>query len=160
VPKTHLRIEAYGSVDELNAFIAVLLNTIDDRDDRKFLLRIQYNLFNIGACLATESEEKFSCLAVEEINLLEQEMDHIDALIPPLKTFVLPGGCSSNAWAHVCRTICRRTERCIYRLKGKVEVDSTILKYINRLSDYFFLFSRKQNFILNMSEIPWNKSCL
>jgi cob(I)alamin adenosyltransferase len=160
VPKTHLRIEAYGTIDELNAFISVLLNTIDNRDDREFLLRIQYNLFNLGAYLATESEEKQKGMDLEEINRLEQEMDRIDALIPPLKTFVLPGGCPSNAWAHVCRTICRRAERCVYRLKDKTEVDSTILQYINRLSDYFFLFSRKQNFILNINEITWNKSCL
>jgi cob(I)alamin adenosyltransferase len=136
------------------------LDTVDDRDDQEFLLRIQYNLFNLGAGLATEGEKKQSCISAEEIIILEQEMDRIDALIPPLKTFVLPGGSLSNAWAHVCRTICRRAERCICRLEDKGETDSTLLQYINRLSDYFFLFSRKQNFILNGNEIPWNKSCI
>ncbi|MDR0542637.1 MAG: cob(I)yrinic acid a,c-diamide adenosyltransferase [Dysgonamonadaceae bacterium] len=158
-PKTHPRIEAYGTIDELNAFIAVLSETVEDREDREFFLRIQCNLFHMGAYLATESEEKQCNISSEEVAVLEQEIDRIDTLIPPLKTFILPGGCPSNSWAHVCRAICRRAEREIYRLKVKVEIDSNILQYINRLSDYFFLFSRKQNFIHNINEITWNNPC-
>ncbi|GHV58530.1 cobalamin adenosyltransferase [Bacteroidia bacterium] len=159
VLKTHPRIEAYGTVDELNAFIAVLSDTIEDREDRVFLSRIQSSLFNLGAYLATESEEKQCSVAPEEIEALEQEIDRIDALIPPLKTFILPGGCPSNSWAHVCRTVCRRAERAIYRLQDEVEITPAILQYINRLSDYFFLFSRKQNFIHAINEITWNNPC-
>ena len=157
--KTHPRIEAYGTIDELNAFIAVLIDTIDDRNDRKFLIRIQSNLFTLGSCLATESEEKRCGIASEEIPILEQEIDRIDALLPSLKMFILPGGCPSNSWAHVCRTICRRAERHIYRLKNKTTIDPILLQYVNRLSDYFFLFARKQNFIHQVSEITWNNPC-
>jgi cob(I)alamin adenosyltransferase len=159
VPKTHLRIEAYGTVDELNAFLAVLLDTIEDREDREFLSRIQHHLFDLGACLATEGNLQSCSITPKEIDILEQEIDAIDALIPPLKAFILPGGCPSNSWAHVCRTVCRRAERTIYRLKAKADIDPIILQYINRLSDYFFLFSRKQNFIHNMNEITWNNPC-
>ena len=158
-PKTHSRIEAYGTVDELNAFIAVLLDTIEDRKDREFLLRIQSNLFTLGAYLATESEEKPCGITSEDIDVLEQEIDRIDALLPPTKTFILPGGYPSNSWANVCRTVCRRAERQICRLKNKVGLDAAILQYVNRLSDYFFLFSRKQNYIYHIHEILWNNPC-
>lgn len=160
VPKTNPRIEAYGTVDELNAFIACLLDTVDDREDREFLWRIQNNLFTVGAYLATESDGKRCSVAPEEIEALEKEMDLIDELVPPLKAFVLPGGCPSNSGAHVCRTVCRRAERGIYRIAGQEEIDPVVLQYINRLSDYFFLFARKQNFIYGISEITWNKPCI
>ena len=160
MPKTHPRIEAYGTVDELNAFIACLLEDTGNREDREFLLRIQYNLFTLSSYLATESEDKNSSLPTAEIDLLEQEIDKFDALVPPMKHFVLPGGCKSNAWAHVCRTICRRAERNIYRIIEQGEfVDAMVLQYINRLSDYFFLFSREQSFISNIEEIIWEKPC-
>ena len=158
-PKTHSRIEAYGTVDELNAFIAVLLDTVDDRDDREWLVRIQSKLFTLGACLATEGEEKPCGIAPEEVVALEQEIDRIDALIPPSKTFILPGGCPQNSWAHVCRTVCRRAERQICRLKDKAGIDPVLLQYVNRLSDFFFVFARKQNFIYHISENIWNNSC-
>ena len=159
VPKTHSRIEAYGTIDELNAFIAVLLDAIEDREDRNFLLRIQSNLFTLGAYLATESEKKPCCIAPEEIEVLEQEIDRIDTLLPPTKTFILPGGCPANSWANVCRTVCRRAERQICRLKNKTGSNFTLLQYVNRLSDYFFLFSRKQNYIHHIHEISWNNPC-
>jgi cob(I)alamin adenosyltransferase len=158
VPKTHLRIEAYGTVDELNAFLALLLDTVEDREDREFLSRIQNHLFDLGAYLATENNAQCN-ISPSEIERMEQEIDKIDALIPPLRAFVLPGGCRSNSWAHVCRTVCRRAERTIYRLKARAEIDPLILQYINRLSDYFFLFSRKQNFIYNINEITWHSPC-
>jgi cob(I)alamin adenosyltransferase len=160
VPKTNERIEAYGTVDELNAFIACLLDTVDEREDREFLLRIQNNLFTLGAYLATENETGSCPFAQEEIDVLEKEMDQIDEWMLPLKAFVLPGGCPSNSGAHVCRTVCRRAERSIYRIAGQEEINPVVLKYVNRLSDYFFLFARKQNFIHNISEITWNKPCI
>jgi cob(I)alamin adenosyltransferase len=159
VLKTHPRIEAYGTVDELNTFIACLLDVVNDREDREFLLRIQNNLFTVGGYLATENEEKSNPVSPEEVRLLEEEMDKIDELMPPLKAFVLPGGSPANSLAHVCRTVCRRAERCIYRVSEQEEIDSVVLKYINRLSDYFFLFSRKQNFVNNVSENIWKKPC-
>jgi cob(I)alamin adenosyltransferase len=156
VPKTNSRIEAYGTIDELNAFVACLLNEINNRDDREFLIRIQHNLFVIGGYLATESET-ISQLSQEEVDLLEEEMDKTDELMPPQNAFILPGGCKSNSLAHVCRTICRRAERRIYNVLSESAIDPVVLKYINRLSDYFFLFSRKENFIHNIDEIIWEK---
>jgi cob(I)alamin adenosyltransferase len=160
VQKNNPRIEAYGTVDELNSFVACLLEEVDNREDRELLLRIQCNLFVLGAYLATEEDKDATCrIDPQEVDLLEKEMDQIDSLIPPLKFFVLPGGCKGNAWAHICRTICRRAERRIYSLSEQVEIDPVALKYINRLSDYFFLFSRKQNFIHNIDEIIWENPC-
>jgi cob(I)alamin adenosyltransferase len=159
VLKTNSRIEAYGTIDELNSFIACLLEEVDNREEREFLLRIQCNLFSLGGYLATEGESKSCRIVWEEVDLLEKEMDKIDALILPLKSFVLPGGCKSSALAHVCRTVCRRAERRIYTLKEQEEIDPVALKYVNRLSDFFFLFSRKQNFIHNIDEIIWQKPC-
>lgn len=159
VLKTSPRIEAYGTLDELNSFVACLLEEVDNREDRDFLLRIQCNLFSLGGYLATESEDNSCRIAQKEVDLLEEEIDKIDSLIPPLKFFVLPGGCGGSSWAHVCRTVCRRAERRIYNLMEQVEIDPIALKYINRLSDYFFLFSRKQNFIHNIDEIIWENPC-
>ena len=160
VSKTNTRIEAYGTIDELNSFVACLLDEIENREDREFLSRIQYNLFTIGGYLATEDNRNTCQLSQEEIEILEKEIDTIDELIPPLKCFILPGGSKGNSLAHVCRTICRRSERCIYKIIEQEEViASEVLKYMNRLSDYFFLLARKQSFVDSMDEIVWNKPC-
>jgi cob(I)alamin adenosyltransferase len=159
VPKTSSRIEAYGTVDELNSFIACLIDEIDQREDREFLSRIQSNLFTIGAYLATEDAEKRCRISQEEVVLLETEVDKIDEWIPPLKHFILPGGCRSNSLSHVCRTICRRAERGIYRIHEEQKIDAVVLEYINRLSDFFFLFGRKQIFLNNNEEIIWENTC-
>jgi len=159
VSKASLRIDAYGTVDELNSFIACLLETINDRDDCEFLLRIQSNLFTLGGYLASEPEVTPCLISEEEIAQVESAIDRIDALVPPLNRFILPGGCKGNAYANVCRTVCRRAERCIYKMNRQGCVDSKALKYVNRLSDYFFLLARKQNFIHNMKEIIWENPC-
>ncbi|GHT21881.1 cobalamin adenosyltransferase [Bacteroidia bacterium] len=166
VAKTDARIEAYGTVDELNANIACLLDEIDDPDDRRFLLQVQYDLFTVGGYLATDPTamvgltRTLTCeLPPESAEALEAEMDKIDALIAPANKFILPGGCRSNSLAHVCRTVCRRAERRIYTLAEQVSVDAPVLKYINRLSDYFFLLARKQSFLCNQDEIFWEKPC-
>jgi len=159
VSKTNPRIEAYGTIDELNAFIACLLEEIDNEQDRRFLLKIQYNLFTLSSYLASE-EGTTTCLITEEdVKEIESEMDEIDALLPSLKYFILPGGCKGNALAHVCRTVCRRAERNIFKIPGVDKMDKNSLQYINRLSDYFFLLSRKQNFLKNISEIIWENPC-
>jgi cob(I)alamin adenosyltransferase len=159
VQKINPRIEAYGTIDELNSFIACLLEEIDNREDREILLQIQFDLFSLGGYLASE-EGKIACsITDEEIRKLESEIDEIDTLVPRLTHFVLPGGCRGNALAHVCRTVCRRAERAIYRLHELEKVDEMVLKYVNRLSDYFFLLSRKQNFIQNREEILWKNPC-
>lgn len=159
VPKTSIRIDAYGTIDELNTFIACLLEEINNREDREFLLRTQSNLFSLGSYLASEVGFMSCNISDKEIEKIELQIDKIDALVPPLKNFILPGGCKSNALAHVCRTVCRRAERCIYKLHDLEEVEANALKYVNRLSDYFFLLARKQNFVNNIDEIIWENTC-
>ncbi|GHV28154.1 cobalamin adenosyltransferase [Bacteroidia bacterium] len=158
VPKTHARLEADGTVDELNSFIACLVYEINHSDDLKFLLQIQNELFELGSYLATERNPVCK-ITQEDVATLEQAMDKIDKELPQLKTFIIPGGSKANALAHVCRTVARRAERNIYRIMEEEPVDSEALKYINRLSDYFFLLARKQNFIEGIDENTWTNSC-
>ena len=152
------RIDAYGTIDELNSFIACLLEEIDNREDREFLFAIQSDLFSIGGHLASPAGSVCD-ISEEYIIKLEKEIDAMDEILPPLKAFVLPGGSKGNAQAHVCRTVCRRAERCVYLLHEAERVNENILKYLNRLSDYFFLLARKQSYINNIDEIIWQKSC-
>jgi len=159
VSKAGLRIDAYGTIDELNSFIACLLETINDREEREFLLRTQSNLFTLGSYLASEPGTSVCWISEEEIAQVEAAIDQMDALVPPLKRFILPGGCPGSALAHVCRTVCRRAERCMVKINRAGNVDIKALKYINRLSDYFFLLSRKRNFVNNLNEIIWEKPC-
>jgi len=159
VPKTDIRIEAYGTVDELNASIACLLEEIDTREDSAFLTKIQSDLFTLGSYLASEAGFD-SCLIDEAaIARVEREIDLIDADLPPIRFFILPGGCRANALANVCRTVCRRAERAVYQLHTNKPLAPEALKYINRLSDYFFLLGRKINFLKNINEKKWEKPC-
>jgi cob(I)alamin adenosyltransferase len=160
VSKTHPRIEAYGTIDELNAFLACLLDDVQETEDRAVLLNIQYHLFTLGAYLATEDVSAVCQLTEDNLMALEQEIDKIDAILPSMKSFVLPGGCKSNALAHVCRTVCRRAERAIYALADTVSIDPVALRYVNRLSDYLFVLSRKQSLIQGVDEIKWEKPCI
>jgi len=159
VSKASPRIDAYGTIDELNSFIACLLGTITDTEDRAFLLRIQFNLFTLGGYLASEPGVMDCLISETEISFVEEAIDRIDALVPPLNRFILPGGCQGNAWANVCRTVCRRAERCMYKINRSGCMDKKALKYINRLSDYFFLLARNQNFIHHIDEIIWENPC-
>jgi cob(I)alamin adenosyltransferase len=155
VPKTDPRLEAYGTVDELNSFIACLLEEVYDPDDVAFLTEIQSELFTLGAYLASENGK--SAVKIDESSVLkiEAEIDKIDSQVPPLKAFVLPGGSKGNAFAHVCRTVCRRAERNIYHLNSEENIDGVALRYVNRLSDYFFILARKQNILENIPEKIW-----
>lgn len=162
VEKSHVRLNAYGTIDELNSFVGLLICQITDENDLKVLSFIQHKLFTVGSYLATETEaippKAASLIKDEDIKLLEDEMDRMDSELPVLRNFVLPGGCESAARAHVCRTVCRRAERYIYLVKSDYFVDDHILKYVNRLSDYFFLLARKE---CNKQghEIFWDNSC-
>lgn len=148
VPKAHIRLEAYGTIDELNSLVGFLLCTITDAIDRETLIYIQHRLFTVGSYLATETEaippKAASIIADEDIKRLEDMMDQIDSELPKINRFVLPGGTESAARANLCRTVCRRAERCIYNVKEQYPVDNNILMFVNRLSDYFFLFGRKE----------------
>jgi cob(I)alamin adenosyltransferase len=156
VSKTHLRIEAYGTIDELNSFIGLLITEIDEDSTLKILQFIQEKLFALGSYLATDTEQtdfKPESVSENDILRLEDTINQIDEDLPRLHSFVIPGGCSSSALAHVCRTVCRRAERAIYRLAEKEHVDENIFIFINRLSDLLFVIARKENLLKTGGEI-------
>lgn len=155
VLKTHTRLEAYGTVDELSSHAGLLCAMLADRRDRDFVCSVQQTLFDLSAILATEpnAARQPRPLNPETVTEIEREIDSIQTELPQLKAFVLPGGCTAAAQAHVCRTVCRRAERRIYAMKEACHVDDTVLRYINRLSDYFFVLARKANRQTNTDEI-------
>jgi cob(I)alamin adenosyltransferase len=160
VPKSHLRIEAYGTVDELNSYIGLCIDLLNDEKSRTILQEVQDRLFTVGSSLACdpvkEPKMKIPDLKESDITLLEQEMDKMNESVPAMKNFILPGGHPTVSQLHVARCICRRAERCCVRLnlEGE-EVEPIVLKYINRLSDYLFVLARYTGFLLNAKEIPW-----
>jgi cob(I)alamin adenosyltransferase len=146
VLKNHPRIEAYGTVDELNSFIGLLRTFETDSDADELLFEVQKKLFVIGSLLANDDKEgKFDLnkITVEDIQVLEAAMDKMMAVLPSLKSFILPGGSPAVAYCHICRTICRRAERNCINLFESDTIDSIIIIYLNRLSDYFFMLARK-----------------
>ena len=158
ISKDHDKIEAYGTVDELNAWIGVLYDAPENRERREFLKEIQDRLFTMGAELASEPEQnrkKLPELFESDIELLEKEIDRYTEVIPPLRAFVLPGGHSLVSFAHVARTVARRAERQVIRLSRSEPVNPLIIKYLNRLSDYLFVLSRKITQEQNAPEISW-----
>lgn len=158
LPKDHIKIEAYGSVDELNAWIGVLADAPENKSRNAFLKEIQDRLFTIGAELASEPEQhkkKLPELFESDIEVLEKEMDEYNEVIPTLRAFVLPGGHPLVSFAHVARTVCRRSERQVISLSHNEEVNPLIIKYLNRLSDYLFVLSRKITQEQNAPEIAW-----
>ncbi len=161
VSKTHIRLEAYGTVDELNSHLGVLISELGNESDALFLQRVQHNLFAVGSYLATDREttnlHTASVVTPADVETLEKEIDRLDELLPPLRNFILPGGSRGASLAHVCRTVCRRAERRILALTEMFEIDTCLLAYINRLSDYLFVLSRKINKEQKREEIFWNK---
>ena len=159
VPKNDIRIEAYGTVDELNSFIGLLTTYPIQNENINFLRTIQNNLFTIGSYLATDTSkvqlQQASLLKIESIDQIEKEIDRIDAYLPALNSFVLPGGSKTGALCHVCRTVTRRVERRLFDLNQLYELDNQIYIYINRLSDYFFALSRYFTIEKGGKEIYW-----
>ena len=163
VPKTHIRLEAYGTVDELNSNLGLLITYLSDEKDRTFVRNVQNRLFAVGSSLATDLEKTdLKCASIvhrEYTEFIEREIDRLDALLPPLRAFVLPGGSRAASVCHVCRTVCRRAERRILALAEQCEVAPELLAYVNRLSDYLFILSRKTNRDEKKDEIFWDNSC-
>ena len=160
VAKSDLRIEAYGNVDELNSFIGHLKDheEVENRLKQQ-LYWIQEHLFTIGSILATEEDFKgfeLPKITDTEVTQLEVWIDKFDKEVPPLKNFILPGGHPAVSLVHICRTVCRRTERSIISLAHDAEVDQVILQFMNRLSDYLFIFARVLSKLLNAPEVPWS----
>ena len=161
VPKSHLRIEAYGTVDELNSFIGLLCDHLalpPFSDTLDTLHEVQDRLLTIGALLATEKQTKYKLpeLTPDDIQRLESSIDAMDAVLPPLKSFVLPGGHVAVSTAHITRCVCRRAERCCVRLhEDGAPIDPLVLQYLNRLSDHLFTVARFTAQELRVQEIPW-----
>ena len=159
VAKHHDRIEAYGSTDELNSCIGLLIEELPKDSDQKELLKtIQYKIFELGASLATEQDkQQLYAPDLKEVHIqqLEQAIDAMQAVLPEQKYFVLPGGHKSVAMAHVCRTVCRRAERQVVLLNETESVHPVILPYLNRLSDYLFVVSRKLAQDFGVEEVYW-----
>ena len=146
VKKCCARLDSYGSVDELNSFIGLLVTYITDEADIAFLQKVQRELFMVGGSLATDlSVSEARCEVTQAmISDIESEIDRLSAALPPLRSFVVPGGSRAAALAHVCRTVCRRAERCVFALiEEGGAVEENVAVYLNRLSDYFFVLARK-----------------
>ncbi|HAS41372.1 MAG TPA: cob(I)yrinic acid a,c-diamide adenosyltransferase [Microscillaceae bacterium] len=158
VPKSHLRIEAYGTIDELNSYIG-LLNDQPVNTARKSILReIQDRLFTIGSSLASDpqkSKMKIPDLLEEDVLLLEKEIDKMNEVLPELRAFVLPGGHQSISFGHLARTVCRRAERTVIALQELDFVVDLVVQYLNRLSDYLFTLCRMMHQELEVEETPW-----
>jgi len=158
VPKYHERIEAYGTVDELCAFVGLIRDQDIDQPTRKFLIRIQEQLFILEALLADDAHSDSHKLPVindKEITALEDVIDEMNKQLSPLNSFILPGGHVAVSYAHIARTVCRRAERTTLWLSSENKVDPVCCKYLNRLSDYFFVLARKLSKDFNAEEIPW-----
>ncbi len=163
VAKTHPRLEAFGTIDELNSFIGLLETEIDDAEIQALLGFVQAKLFEVGSYLATDPSNtmyKTSCgIANNSIQKVEEAINRIDSKLPEMKAFVLPGGTRSSALAHVCRTVCRRAERTIFRLTETEKVDANIFVFINRLSDLLFVIARKECVEKKDEEKFWDNHC-
>lgn len=160
VSKSSLRIESYGTVDELNSFVGVAFDHSTDEHSREILKEIQDRLFTIGSELACDPEKtikmKLPDLHESDIELLEKEMDTMDETLPVMKNFILPAGLPVVSFLHVARSVCRRAERrCIELQQHDGKVDALIIKYLNRLSDYLFVLSRYTAMISDAPEIIW-----
>src|SRR5690606_37166165 len=158
VAKHHLRIESYGTVDELNSYIGLIRSQKIDEEQQQILKEIQDRLFTIGASLAADperSKKKIPDLHESDINLLENEIDRMNEVLPPLKHFILPGGEISVASCHLARCVCRRAERIAVNLSEESFVDDMVLAYLNRLSDYLFILGRKINYDNKDEENIW-----
>lgn len=165
VKKYDLRIESYGTIDELNSYIGLIRDQKIDDSTFKTLIKIQNELFSIGAMLATPPENeklksgknrlKSTIIGTDEITFLELEIDKMEASLKPMTHFILPGGHTTVSMCHIARCICRRAERITVQLNEEQSINENVLTYINRLSDYLFVLARKLANINGADEIPW-----
>ncbi|GAB2834155.1 ATP:cob(I)alamin adenosyltransferase [Ferruginibacter profundus] len=160
VAKSHIRIESYGTVDELNSYIGLVIDNITDEPSRITLKEIQDRLFTIGSSLACDPDKeplmKIPDLKEEDIVLLENEIDSMNETLPAMKSFILPGGHPAISTAHITRCVCRRAERlCVNMQQHDLFVEPLVIKYLNRLSDYLFVLARYIGHLLGVGEIPW-----
>jgi cob(I)alamin adenosyltransferase len=160
VPKSHIRIEAYGTVDELNSYIGLVSDYAANQAIKTFLKEIQDRLFTVGSSLACDPDKeplmKIPDLKEEDVKALEKEIDRMNEELPVMKHFILPGGHPAVSTTHITRCVCRRAERlCVNMQEHEVFVDALVIKYLNRLSDYLFVLARYIGHLLNVEEIAW-----
>jgi cob(I)alamin adenosyltransferase len=160
VPKSHIRIDTYGTVDELNSWIGVIGDYATEAHSKLILKEIQDRLFTVGSSLACDPDKeplmKIPDLKESDISLLENEIDLMNEVLAPMKFFVLPGGHLAVSQTHIARCVCRRAERCCVNMQEQaIFVDPLVIKYLNRLSDYLFVLSRYFSYQLEVPEIPW-----
>lgn len=165
VPKNHVRIEAYGTVDELNSYIGLIRDQEIPALEKQTLLAIQHHLFTVGAILATDPEKAVLKNGKERLNIpritpdtlvfLEDEIDRMEENLAPMTHFILPGGHTTVSFCHIARCVCRRSERLSVQLDQEEPVEPEVLMYLNRLSDYLFVLARKLTFDLQADEIKW-----
>jgi cob(I)alamin adenosyltransferase len=163
VPKSHIRVEAYGAVDELNAALGMAVAVVADGEIGTHLNLVQQDLFNLGSSLATPGAENGTArpttppLPLERIVEMEGWIDEATGEMPPLKAFILPGGSQGAAALHLARTVCRRAERAVVRLSHEEGVDPGVLRYLNRLSDLLFAYARLENHRGDIPDVLWQK---
>jgi cob(I)alamin adenosyltransferase len=160
VPKSHIRIDSYGTVDELNSYIGLISDYLTDDATRKMLKEIQDRLFTVGASLACDPEKeprmRMPDLKESDVELLEQHIDAMNEVLPAMKHFILPGGDVAVSTAHIARCVCRRAERiCVEMQEQEQYIEPLVIKYLNRLSDYLFVLARYMGHLLQVPEIPW-----
>ncbi|WP_282161440.1 cob(I)yrinic acid a,c-diamide adenosyltransferase [Ulvibacterium marinum] len=165
VAKHHIRIDSYGTVDELNSWLGLIRDQKIDTPTKQLLAKIQDKLFTVGAILATDPKKALLKNGQERLNIpkigsaditaLEKEMDKMEEMLPPMTHFILPGGHTTVSYCHIARTICRRAERLAVQLYKKEPFDDHVLSYLNRLSDYLFVLARKLSKDLHAEEIKW-----
>jgi cob(I)alamin adenosyltransferase len=156
--KAELRIDTYGTVDELNSWIGVLRDQEVNHKRQEELIEIQDRLFTIGSILATEpgnTKVKIPSLSEADVTFLERKIDTMDDVLEPMKVFVLPGGHQSVSFGHVSRTVCRRAERLVIALDAQEKVEALVIQYLNRLSDYLFVLCRMMTKEIGVTETPW-----
>ena len=160
VPKSHIRIESYGTVDELNSFIGLLNDLVDDAKINADLKEIQDRLFTVGSSLACDPEKESALripdLKEEDILRLETAMDAMNEVLAPMKSFIIPGGHQAISTAHIARCVCRRAERwCVNMQEEDLFVETLVIKYLNRLSDYLFTLARYIGHLNGVADLPW-----
>lgn len=158
VSKSNIRINSYGTVDELNSWIGLLRDQEVNKKRSQVLVEIQDRLFTVGSILATEpnnSKVKIPTLSASDIEYLEKEIDRMESELEPMKSFILPGGHPAVSYCHIARTVCRRAERLTVELNDEEPIEGIVIQYLNRLSDYLFVLSRKMGTELDIVETPW-----
>lgn len=157
VSKSNIRLESYGTVDELNSYIGMIADLTEEPELTGILRNIQYRLFSVGADLANEQDSKKKVPVINETDIeqLELLIDKYNETLEPIRFFILPGGHQVVSFCHIARTVCRRAERCAVQLHEQEDVNTINIKYLNRLSDYLFVLARKILKDKNIEEIPW-----